>query len=143
MNRAQRRRLEKQGKKAGSNPSFMVSANKATEEILKNPVVQEAIKAEVTRILLERDKQYAIDVDAMVMWSLRTFPGLELGPKRLRKFYLHMFRCHLAMRNHYLMEDTYPERYKLKEQGVDLEAWYNELFDEFGNYKNPEEVPYE
>lgn len=143
MNRAQRRRLEKQGKKAGNNPSFMVSANKATEEILKNLAVQEAIKAEVTRILLERDKQYAIDVDAMVMWALHTYPDLRFGPKRLRKFYLHMFRCHLAMRNHYLMKDTYPERYKLKEQGVDLEVWYNELFDEFGNYKNPEEVPYE
>lgn len=141
MNRAQRRRLEKKGKKVESNPSFMVSANKATEEILKNPVIKDLIQSEVTRILLERDKQYAIDVDAMVMFTLHK--ELGWGKKRLRKFYLSMFRNHLAMRNHYLMQDTYPERYKLKEQGVDLDAWYNELFDEFGNYKNPEEVPYE
>lgn len=141
MNRAQRRRLKKQGKKVEKGLSYNVSASKATEEILKNPVIKDLVKSEVTRILLERDKQYAIDVDAMVMFTLHK--ELGWGKKRLRKFYLAMFRNHLAMRNHYLIEDTYPERYKLKEQGVDLDAWYNELFDEFGNYKNPEEVPYE
>ena len=28
----------------------------------------------------------------------------------------------------------------LKEAGIDVEAWFNELFDENGNFKKPEEV---
>ena len=44
------------------------------------------------------------------------------------------------MREFYEMDDPYPERYKLKRKGIDIEAWYNELFDEEGNFKKPEEV---
>ena len=39
------------------------------------------------------------------------------------------------MRKFYELDDLYPERYKLKEKGIDIEAWYNELFDENGNFK--------
>ena len=138
MNRAERRRLAKQGKKVASNPVYNVKASDTQEAILRNPIAKQIIDQEINRILLEKDKQYAIDVDAMVMWALRTFPGLKFGPKRLRKFYIHMFREHYRMRTHYEMQGTYPERYKLKEMGVDLQAWYDELFDESGNYKNPE-----
>lgn len=136
MNRAERRRLAKQGKKIASDPVYTVKASDTKEAILKNPIVKQIVDQEVTQILLEKDKQYAIDVDAMVMWALHTVLGF--GPKRLRKFYLAMFREHYRMRKHYEMQGTYPERYKLKDMGVDLEAWYNELFDNDGNYKNPE-----
>ena len=39
------------------------------------------------------------------------------------------------MREFYELDDLYPERYKLKEKGVDIEEWYSELFDDKGNFK--------
>lgn len=34
---------------------------------------------------------------------------------------------HRRMRDYYQMDDTYPERYKLKELGADLEEWQKEV----------------
>ena len=36
----------------------------------------------------------------------------------------------------YDIDDVYPERMKLKEIGVDIEAWYDELFTKTGEYKS-------
>lgn len=44
------------------------------------------------------------------------------------------------MREFYELDDLYPERYKLKEKGVDVEAWYEELFDDEGNLKENQET---
>ena len=44
------------------------------------------------------------------------------------------------MREFYELDDLYPERHKLKEKGVDVEAWYKELFDDEGNFKETQEV---
>lgn len=44
------------------------------------------------------------------------------------------------MREFYELDDLYPERYKLKEKGVDVEAWYEELFDDEGNFKENQET---
>ena len=44
------------------------------------------------------------------------------------------------MREFYELDDLYPERYKLKEKGVDIEAWYDELFDDKGNFKENQEI---
>ena len=51
-----------------------------------------------------------------------------------------MFTEHLKMRDRYEVDELYPERQKLKDIGVDVEAWYNELFDEEGNFRRPEEL---
>lgn len=44
------------------------------------------------------------------------------------------------MREFYELDDLYPERHKLKEKGVDVEAWYEELFDDEGNFKETQEA---
>lgn len=46
----------------------------------------------------------------------------------LERFYRDMMKEHIRMRKFYEMDDTYPERYKLKELcGVDVEALNNEF----------------
>ena len=44
------------------------------------------------------------------------------------------------MREFYELDDLYPERFKLREKGVDVEAWYEELFDDEGNFKENQET---
>lgn len=34
---------------------------------------------------------------------------------------------HRRMREYYQMDDLYPERYKLKEKGIDVEKWQEEV----------------
>lgn len=132
MNRAERRRLERQQKKTQKEPVYLVKPSelgKAASTIGKNVMVHE-----INQQILERDKQYQLDSDSRVLWALKQFTGW--GPKKMKAFYLLMFKEHLRMRKFYEMDDTYPERYKLKEKGIDVEAWYSELFDEEGNYRN-------
>lgn len=133
MNRAERRRLEKQNKvKVKAEPTFNMKASEIGRAATKG-VGREAMMHEIDQQILERDKEYQLDIDTMMLWSLRQFTGW--GPKKLRAFYLFMFKEHLRMREYYELDDLYPERYKLKEIGVDIEAWQKELFDEEGNYK--------
>lgn len=47
--------------------------------------------------------------------------------KRLHDFYLAMAREHRRMREYYQMDDLYPERYKLKEKGIDIEKWQEDV----------------
>lgn len=132
MNRAERRRLEKQGKKVAKDPVYTVKASYAKEAILKNPVVQEIIQKEISQRILELDKQYTLDMDAMVIWTL-----FQRGHRAewLKKFYTDMFRWHRKLRAHYEIPECFPERLIMKEKGIDVEAWFDEMFDDQGNYK--------
>lgn len=81
---------------------------------------------EIDRQILERDEAYSLDIDAMVLWTLHVYLGF--GKKRLERFYRDMLKEHIHMREVYEMDDTYPERYKLKELcNVDVEALNNEF----------------
>lgn len=61
-----------------------------------------------------------------VLWTLHVYLGF--GKKRLERFYRDMLKEHIHMREVYEMDDTYPERYKLKELcNVDVEALNNEF----------------
>lgn len=119
MNRQQRR----QSKSGQKDPSYNLKMGN-----LKQLVAQEARKQ-----LILQEKQYAMDMDTAVLWVLHVKYGF--GEKRLKQFYADLFDEHLRMRNFYDMDDLYPERYKLKEIGVDIEQMYNEQFDEQGNYR--------
>lgn len=134
MNRAERRRLEKQGKKVAKDPVYTVKASYAKEAILKNPVVQEIIQKEISQRILELDKQYTLDMDAMVIWTL-----FQRGHRAewLKKFYTDMFRWHRKLRAHYEIPECFPERLIMKEKGIDVEAWFNEMFNDDGTYKQP------
>ncbi len=96
-------------------------------------VGHEAMIHEINQQILKKEKDYQLDIDTMVLWSLKQFAGW--GPKKLKEFYYFMFREHLRMREFYELDDLYPERYKLKEKGVDVEKWYEDLFDDEGNFK--------
>jgi len=134
MNRAERRRLEKQGKKVEREPTFNLKAtdfnnmvSKAAADAKKRAT--DAAIHEIDQQILERDAAYSLDMDAMVLWALRRKAGW--GKKRLEDFYRDMIREHIRMREFYEMDDTYPERLKLKEEcGVDVEALNREFLDQ-------------
>lgn len=66
------------------------------------------------------------DIDAMVLYTLMVHLGF--GPKRLRRFYEAFSAEHDRLIQHYEMPDDYTWlcKEKLKEIGVDVEAWNKE-----------------
>lgn len=133
MNRKERRKLEKEtGVKVKSEPIYQMKAHEIGKAATQG-VGKDAMMHEIDQQILQRDKEYQLDIDTMVLWSLKQFAGW--GPKKLRDFYFFMFKEHLRMREFYEMDDLYPERHKLKEKGVDIEEWYKGMFDEEGNFK--------
>lgn len=132
MNRRDRRRLERQGKLPNTEPTYNLKASQMKDAVLNGPV-RSLIRAEISKKLLDMDKQFTIDIDTMVLWTLYSRYGWRKD--RLRRFYLSMFDEHMSMRSRYELNELYPERKKLKDAGIDVEAWYNELFNERGEYK--------
>lgn len=132
MNREERRALKKKGIEVKPEPVLLLKPSEIGKAATQG-VGHDAMVHEINQQILERDKEYQLDIDTMVLWSLNRFAGW--GPKKLRDFYFFMMDEHLRMREFYELDDLYPERHKLKEKGVDLEAWYSELFDEEGNFK--------
>lgn len=131
MNRAERRRLEKKQKKAEKERTYTFRESDL-EKLIYTPVVQEMIDRKVSERILEIDMNYTLDLDTIVLWTL-----FQRGwrQKRLKEFYLDMFRWHRKLRDHYQVPECFPERQLLKDKGIDVEAWFNELFDEQGNYR--------
>ena len=134
MNRADRRKAKKEGKKVKSEPVLLMKPSEIGKAATQG-VGREAMMHEINQQILQSDKEYQLDLDTMVLWSLKQFAGW--GPKKLKAFYYFMFKEHLRMREFYELDDLYPERHKLKEKGVDIEEWYKDLFDEGGNFKTP------
>ena len=137
MNRKERRKLERQGKLPKSEPVYMMKPSDIKTAAL-NGAGKQAMMHEIHQQCLSADKAFTLDMDTLYLWTLHS--KYRWGLKRLKQFYKEVFVEHLHMREFYEMDDLYPERYKLKEKGIDIEAWYNELFDEEGNFKTPEEV---
>lgn len=138
MNRKQRREAAKQGQPVKNEPTLNVKPSELVNAALKGPG-KKAMDHEIHQQLLEMDKIFCRDVDTMVLWTLYSCYGW--GAERLKKFYVNMFREHIRMREYYEMDELYPERQKLKEKtGVDIDEWFDKLFDDKGNFKNPDEV---
>lgn len=137
MNRRERRALERKGKLPKAEPTYMMKPSDIKNAVL-NGVGEQTMRQEIRKQCLDMDKEYTLDLDTMYLWTLHQKYGW--GLKRLKQFYMDVFAEHMRMRKCYEMDDMYPERHKLKEKGIDIEEWYNKLFDETGNFKNPEEV---
>lgn len=137
MNRRQRREMERKGLIPKKEPVYTVTGTEMVKAALKGPG-KAAMNREINAQLLEADKRFTLEVDSMVLSTLHHEYGW--GPKRCKDFYVRMFRHHMEMRKFYEIDDLYPERYKLKEAGIDVEAWYNALFDDNGNFKDPEDI---
>ena len=133
MNRRQRRELERRGQIPKAEPVYNMKPKAMVDAVL-NDVGKDIMMAEIRKNLLEREKSMAIDIDTCVLWTLHVKYGW--GKQRLKKFYKELFEEHLRMRKFYDTDEPYPERMKLKEKGADVEAWYNELFDDEGNYRS-------
>lgn len=132
MNRADRRKAKKEGLEVKTEPVLLMKPSEIGKAATQG-VGREAMIHEIDQQILQKDKKYQLNLDTMVLWSLKQFAGW--GPKKLRDFYFFMFKEHLRMREFYELDDLYPERHKLKEKGVDIEEWYSELFDDEGNFK--------
>lgn len=124
MNRQERRKLKKQGKTVKTEPVLLMKPSEIGKAATQG-VGREAMMHEIHQQVLEMDRQYQLDVDTMILWGIRQYTGW--GPKKLKDFYMFMFNEHMRMREYYEMDDMYPERKKLKDIGVDIEEWYNEL----------------
>lgn len=90
---------------------------------------KKAMDMEINRQIVEADRQYTDDIDAMVLYTLRVHLGF--GIKRLRRFYEAFSAEHDRLIQHYEMPDDYVWlcKEKLKEIGVDVEAWNRERRD--------------
>lgn len=88
-----------------------------------------AMDMEINRQIVEADRRYTDDIDAMVLYTLRVHLGF--GVKRLRRFYEAFSAEHDRLVQHYEMPDDYVWlcKEKLKEIGVDVEAWNRERRD--------------
>lgn len=87
-----------------------------------------AMNKEIDRQILERDEQYSVDVDAMVLYTLMSHYGWK--KRRLKKFWDSFIAEHKALREHYEMYGVGDQEWlahkMLKEIGVDVRQWYKE-----------------
>lgn len=92
-------------------------------------VEKKAMDMEINRQIVEADRRYTDDIDAMVLYTLRVHLGF--GVKRLRRFYEAFSAEHDRLIQHYEMPDDYVWlcKEKLKEIGVDVGAWNRERKD--------------
>lgn len=124
MNRSQRRKAAKAGHPVQKDPTLNIKLSELGKGIM-TPNMRMAMDHEINQQCLEADERLALDIDTMVLWTLHRHLGF--GVKRLHDFYVTMAAEHRRMREYYQMDDMYPERSKLKELGVDLEAWQKEV----------------
>lgn len=96
---------------------------------LLNSAQKKAIKEEIVKRIIEEDKQHAVALDAVVLYTLHIHCGF--GKQRLRKFYEAFKTEHDNLIKHYEMPDDYSWlcQQKLKEIGVDVEAWNEEIIE--------------
>lgn len=89
---------------------------------------RKAMDIEINRQLVERDKQYAADIDAMVLYTLMAHYGWK--KKRLKRFWKAFIAEHKALREFYQMDEPGDNEWlahrMLKEIGVDIDEWYKE-----------------
>lgn len=91
------------------------------------PAEDKAMKAEISRQIVEMNDKYAIDIDAMILYTLHERFGF--GKKRLREFYFAMKEERDKLEAHYEMpgEFNWLVREQLKKLGIDIQEWYDEI----------------
>lgn len=107
MNRRERRKLQKQGVQVPKDPSINIKLSDLGRGIM-TPAMESAMMHEINQQCLEADARFSLDLDTMVLWTL--------------------YQCYgWREKEYYQMDDLYPERYKLKEKGIDIEKWQEEV----------------
>lgn len=87
---------------------------------------RKAMMDEIKRQCVEINDQYLADLDAVILFILHDKYGF--GPKRLRKFWEEVKLGVKELQEYYCMPDdaAWLAKYKLKEIGVDIDAWEKE-----------------
>ena len=87
---------------------------------------QKALEIEMRKQIHEQQRQYCNDKDALILYVLHAHLGF--GKKRLREFYEAYSKELIKLTEYYEMpgDEIYLARMKLKDIGVDIEAWNNE-----------------
>lgn len=88
---------------------------------------QKAVDREIEKQLAEYIRKCNLEVEAKVLWALREVFGF--GEQRLRRFYDNVDLNLDALADHYEMGDDdlfWLCTRKLKEIGIDIEAWQEE-----------------
>lgn len=83
-----------------------------------------AIKEEISRQIVESDKQHFKDYDSLVLYTLMVEFGF--GKRRLKRFYDAFHQNYEELKDHYCMGDEdvpFICTVKLKQIGVNLDEW--------------------
>ena len=87
------------------------------------------VDEEINKLILQRDEEYAADMDAMILYVLMKEYGFR--KKRLRKFWNAFRKAHQDLRDYYEMQsnsdNVWLAHRKLAEIGVDVKAWQAEI----------------
>lgn len=90
---------------------------------------RKAMDMEINRQLVERDKAYAADIDALILYTLMSKYGWK--KKRLKAFWKAFITEHQALREFYLMDEPGDNEWlahkKLQQIGVDIHQWYKDI----------------
>lgn len=124
MNRRERRKLQKQGVQVPKDPSINIKLSDLGRSVM-TPTMREAMMHEIYQQCLDADAQLSLDLDTVVIWTLYQCYGWR--DKRLHDFYLAMAAEHRRMREYYETDTPYPERCKLRERGIDIQKWQEEV----------------
>lgn len=133
MNRRDRRKLEREGKIPKAEPVYNMKPSAMVDSLMAG-TGKDIMMKEIHRNQMQEFRRMVTDIDTSVLWCLHIRYGW--GKTRLKRFYKTLFEEHQRVRKCYDIGDLYPERSKLKEKGIDVEAWYDELIDIEGNYKD-------
>lgn len=93
---------------------------------------EKAFNMEVERQLAEWNMEHDKELTAMSLWILHEEFGF--GPERLKKFFMNFYKDIYALNARYLadegendLDSLYLCQMKIKEYGIDLDAWEREL----------------
>ena len=88
-----------------------------------NKKEQEAMNKEINRQIAEREQQFFLDYDCMVLWTLHT--QLGFGEKRLKRFYESFTAQHKELIDYYMCDSDSGRlcKFKLEGIGCDVEKW--------------------
>ena len=86
---------------------------------------RKAMLQEINRQIVEKDEQYAADIDALILYVLMTHYGWK--KKRLKQFWKVFVEEHAKLREFFGTDDTEWFAHKmLRDIGVDVHQWYKE-----------------
>lgn len=89
---------------------------------------KKAMNIEINRQIVERDKKYAADIDAMILYTLMAHYGWK--KKRLKRFWDAFKEEHEALREFYQMDEPGDGQWlahkMLMQNGINIHDWYKE-----------------